>query len=273
MPELPEVETIMCGLKPHVEGAVIQDVVVRHPRLRWPIPPTLKMDLNQQQISSISRRGKYLLITVKTGTLIIHLGMSGRLCMTTNFIEPRRHDHVDIVFSDQKVLRYHDPRRFGAVLWTEFDPYQHSLLLTLGVEPLEANFTPEYLKQRAIGRRVAVKSFIMDSHVVVGVGNIYAAESLFLAKIHPSTPAGLLNHQQWERLVDAIQHVLQSAIYQGGTTLRDFVNSEGKPGYFAQKLTVYGRAGLPCLQCQTVLKSFKLGQRSTVFCECCQAAI
>lgn len=271
MPELPEVETVMCGLRPHLEGAIIQDVVVRHPQLRWPIPPTLKSDLYQQQISKLSRRGKYLLITVKAGTLIIHLGMSGSLCIVTNLITPRRHDHVDIVLSDHKILRYHDPRRFGAVLWTKGEPDQHALLSLLGVEPLGANFTPHYLKQRAVTRRIAVKSFIMDSHIVVGIGNIYAAEALFLAKIHPATPAGLLTLQQCEQLVISIQQVLQSAISQGGTTLKDFVNSEGKPGYFAQKLNVYGRSGLPCLRCQTALKCFKLGQRSTVFCECCQS--
>jgi formamidopyrimidine-DNA glycosylase len=271
MPELPEVETVMCGLKPHLEGAIIQDVVVRHPHLRWPIPTSLKSNLNQQQISQLSRRGKYLLIAVNAGTLIIHLGMSGSLRIVTNLILPRRHDHVDIVFSDQKILRYHDPRRFGAVLWTEEDPFQHKLLASLGVEPLEKNFTPEYIKQKALGRRIAVKSFIMDSHIVVGVGNIYAAEALFLANIHPSTPSGVLTLLQCEQLVEAIQHVLQFAINQGGTTLKDFVNSEGKPGYFAQKLNVYGRAGLPCLKCQTTLKHLKLGQRSTVFCERCQS--
>jgi len=273
MPELPEVETVKCGLKPHLEGATIQDVVVRHPKLRWPIPTTLKSDLSQQQISKLYRRGKYLLITVKTGTLIIHLGMSGSLCIATNSTPLRRHDHVDIIFSDQKILRYHDPRRFGAVLWAEGDPAQHPLIKSIGVEPLEENFTPQYLHQRALGRRIAVKSFIMDSHVVVGIGNIYAAEALFLAKIHPSTPTGLLTLQKWEGLVEAIKHVLQLAITQGGTTLKDFVNSEGQPGYFAQKLNVYGRGGLPCVQCNTALRSIKLGQRSTVFCECCQVLI
>ncbi len=271
MPELPEVETVMRGLKPHLEGAIIQDVIVRHPHLRWPIPTDLKNNLNQQQVSKLSRRGKYLLINVKAGTLIIHLGMSGSLRMVTNQTTLRRHDHVDIVFSDQTILRYHDPRRFGAVLWTEQDPCQHTLLASLGVEPLEINFTAEYFKKKAMGRRIPVKSFIMDSHIVVGVGNIYAPEALFLANIHPRTPAGVLTLQQCEQLVEAIQQVLQFAINQGGTTLKDFVNSEGKPGYFAQKLNVYGRAGLPCLKCQTTLKHFKLGQRSTVFCERCQS--
>lgn len=270
MPELPEVETIMYGLKPHLEGSRIQDVVIRFPQLRWPIPSTLKANLTQQKIQHISRRGKYLLITLAKGTLIIHLGMSGRLCMVTNSIAPRRHDHVDIILCDNKILRYHDPRRFGAILWTEEEPYQHALLKSLGVEPLNDNFTADYLKQRAVGRRIAIKSFIMDSHVVVGVGNIYATEALFLAKIHPVTSAGMLTNKQCEDLVLAIQNVLRAAIKQGGTTLKDFVNSEGNPGYFLQKLTVYGRAGLPCVECHAALKSLKLGQRSTVYCEYCQ---
>ncbi len=270
MPELPEVETTMRGLRPHLENAVVQDVVVRFPTLRWPIPSTLGLDLAQQKVSQLSRRGKYILIAVKKGTLIIHLGMSGSLRIVTTLTTPRRHDHVDIVFSDQKILRYHDPRRFGAILWTEAEPSLHPLLALLGVEPLSADFTPQYLQQKAGVRRIAIKSFIMDSHIVVGVGNIYAAEALFLAKIHPTASAGLLTLQQYQRLVESIRYVLESAIHQGGTTLKDFVNSDGKPGYFAQKLNVYGRVGQPCVACQTILKHLTIGQRSTVFCEYCQ---
>ena len=270
MPELPEVETIMCGLKPHLEGAIIQEVIIRRPHLRWPIPQHLNRDLKEQQISTVSRRGKYLLIRTDNGTLLIHLGMSGSLQMVTSATTLKSHDHVDIILSDDNILRYNDPRRFGAILWTTEDPYQHKLLSSLGVEPLESDFTHLYLQQKALNRRVAIKPFIMDSHVVVGVGNIYAAEALFLAKLHPNMPAGMLSLIQSQQLVDAIQTTLRAAIRQGGTTLKDFVNSEGKPGYFAQQLHVYGRAGKPCIQCQTTLQSITLGQRSTVFCEYCQ---
>lgn len=273
MPELPEVETIMNGLKPHIEGAIIQDVVVRHHQLRWPIPPTLRHELSHKQVGGLSRRGKYLLMPVDTGTLIMHLGMSGSLRIVSNNAPPNRHDHVDIIFSDKVILRYTDPRRFGALLWTNDAPCKHPLLKSLGVEPLEASFTPQYLMQRASARRIAIKPFIMDSKIVVGIGNIYAAEALFMAKIHPATPAGLLTLTQHQQLVDSIKQVLQLAIKQGGTTIKDFVNSEGVPGYFAQQLFVYGRTGLPCKYCQMPLLGFTLGQRNTVFCPNCQPAI
>ncbi len=271
MPELPEVETIMHGLKPHIEGAIIQDVVVRHHQLRWPIPPALHDHLSQQRVGQLSRRGKYILMPTDAGTLIMHLGMSGSLRMVTSTTRLNRHDHVDIIFSDDKILRYTDPRRFGALLWTTDNPGSHALLKSLGIEPLDADFNACYLMQRAHSRRVPIKSFIMNSNIVVGIGNIYAAEALFLAGIHPVTPAGLLTPIQCQQLVDAIKKILQSAIKQGGTTIKDFVNSEGKPGYFTQQLSVYGRAGLPCVRCQKPLLSFKLGARSTVFCANCQA--
>ena len=270
MPELPEVETVMNGLTPHIHGSVIQDVVVRHHQLRWPIPVSLNDNLCGQRVNGLSRRGKYLLMHVDTGTLLMHLGMSGSLRIVTSMIPVNRHDHVDIIFSDQKIMRYTDPRRFGALLWTDADPFHHLLLKSLGPEPLDPSFTANYLMQRAASRRIAIKPFIMDSKVVVGIGNIYAAEVLFLANIHPATPAGLLTKKQHQKLVQGIKHVLQSAIKQGGTTVKDFVNSEGKPGYFAQQLTVYGRAGLPCVVCQTPLLSFSQGQRNTVFCKHCQ---
>ena len=270
MPELPEVETIMRGLKPHVEHAMIQDVVVRHHQLRWPIPPTLQTHLSQRRMGQLSRRGKYLLMPTDTGTLIIHLGMSGSLRIVTSATRLNRHDHVDIIFSEDKILRYTDPRRFGALLWTTDNAYDHALLKSLGVEPLDADFTGSYLMQRAHSRRAPIKSFIMNSKIVVGIGNIYAAEALFLAGIHPMTPAGSLMPGQCQKLVDAIQQILQSAIKQGGTTIKDFINSDGKPGYFTQQLAVYGRSGLPCLQCKNPLQSFKLGARSTVFCATCQ---
>lgn len=270
MPELPEVETIMQGLKPHLEGEMIENVVIRHHQLRWPIDMELNDYLKKSQVAQLSRRGKYLLIHTDKGTLIIHLGMSGRLRIVTGTTPLGRHDHVDILFSDNKILRYTDPRRFGALLWTKDNPYHHVLLNSLGVEPLDTSFTVDYLMQQAHSRRIPVKSFIMNSKVVVGIGNIYAAEALFLAGIHPMTPVGALSETQHQHLIDAIKRVLQSAIKQGGTTIKDFLNSEGKPGYFTQQLSVYGREGLPCVRCQTPLLSFKLAARSTVFCIHCQ---
>lgn len=270
MPELPEVETTMQGLIPHLSGTIIQEVIIRQPQLRWTIPPNLNELLALQKITKLSRRGKYLLIHLEHGTLIIHLGMSGSLQIVQASKTSTRHDHVDIILSDNKVLRYNDPRRFGAMLIAGIDPFQHPLLKHLGPEPMETDFSGDYLKKVAHKRRVAIKSFIMNSKVVTGVGNIYAAEALFLAKIHPLTEAQNLSQSQYDALAQAIKQVLQSAITQGGTTLRDFVNSDGKPGYFSQKLQVYGRAGLPCNSCGAVLHSIVIGQRSTVFCAQCQ---
>lgn len=270
MPELPEVETIMRGLRPQLENAVVEDVIIRHHQLRWPIPSNLKRHLSHQKIVELSRRGKYLLIQVTTGTLLIHLGMSGSLRLLQQSALPARHDHLDIILSNNTLLRYNDPRRFGAILWTRDDPLFHPLLKSMGTEPLESTFTGLYLHQKALNRRVSIKPFIMDGKIVTGIGNIYAAEALFLAKIHPTTPAGLMTLQDCERLVASIKHILQAAILQGGTTLKDYVNSEGKPGYFSQKLHVYGRANLPCIVCEQPLCSIQLGQRSTVFCRFCQ---
>lgn len=270
MPELPEVETVMCGLIPYLEGAVIQDVIIRRAQLRWPIPNDLKTHLTQQKIVKLSRRGKYLLIKFTHGTLIIHLGMSGSLRILDIDTQPKLHDHVDIIFSNHQLLRYNDPRRFGAILWTFDDPNNHPLIKDMGLEPLDANFTGNYLKQKALNRRTPIKSFIMNSKIVTGIGNIYAAEALFLAKIHPSTEAGLLTEVQCNQIVESIKLILKSAISQGGTTLKDFVNSDGKPGYFSQKLNVYGRDGLPCITCGAILQLMQLGQRSTVFCQHCQ---
>ena len=270
MPELPEVETIKNGLAPYVKGLKIFNVISRCHKLRWPIPDNLHELLVNKIITDVTRRGKYLLFHFDGGTLIIHLGMSGRLCLVTNNNPPKRHDHVDIIFNDRCMLRYTDPRRFGAILVTSNNPLNHPLLTTLGVEPLTNNLTAEYLMQCAKTRKVAVKQFIMDGKIVVGVGNIYAAESLFLAKIHPLTPANVLTLSQWQNLINIIKQVLTQAIAEGGTTLKDFVNGFGKPGYFVQKLNVYGRAGQACVVCENVLHSCVLGQRSTVFCESCQ---
>lgn len=269
MPELPEVETTLRGLQSHLEEKTVQDVVIRCEKLRWPVP-ALKAILVEQKLQILSRRGKYLLLQFEGGTLIIHLGMSGSLKILTSSVPAKKHDHVDIVFSSHLTLRYTDPRRFGVILWTLDNPQNHVLLKSLGVEPLEKAFTANFLFQIAQKRNIAIKSLIMNSHIIVGIGNIYATESLFLAKIHPACPTKLLTLQQCEALVKAIKKVLKRAIQQGGTTLKDFVNSEGKPGYFAQQLNVYGRQQQHCIVCQTTIESIRLGQRSSAFCPYCQ---
>ncbi len=270
MPELPEVETTLRGIIPHIKHQLIDKVSVRQARLRWPIPIEIKKLLPKQTIIHAWRRGKYILLGTTAGTLILHLGMSGSLRILTHFTPPQKHDHVDIEFANKKILRLTDPRRFGAVLWTLENPLQHSLLKHLGPEPLSKNFTAAYLQQRAQKKKVAIKSFIMNSKIVVGVGNIYATEALFAAKINPEISAGKLSLARYEILVKAIKKILQAAIKQGGTTLKDFLDSDGKPGYFKFYLKVYGRANLPCVNCKTTLKEIRLGQRSTVYCPKCQ---
>ncbi len=268
MPELPEVETTLRGITPHLIDKIITEVIIRHYGLRWPIAQDIHQRLQGEKIIQLGRRGKYLLVTLTHGTLIIHLGMSGRLSILTTPTPPQKHDHVDVVL-DSIVLRYTDPRRFGAFLWTE-DPTQQALLAHLGPEPLTADFSGDYLHQRAVNKKIAVKLFIMDQKIVVGVGNIYANEALFLAGIHPLTPSSCVTPSQYETLVHHIKIILRKAIKQGGTTLKDFLSSEGKPGYFSQHLHVYGRANQPCTQCKTTLIGMEIGKRNTVFCPCCQ---
>lgn len=270
MPELPEVETTRRGIAPHVEGGVVTEVVLRRRLLRYPVPPRLLTDLPGAVIERVERRGKYLLLRTAAGTVIIHLGMSGNLRLVEPATPVEKHDHVDIVIDGERLLRFHDPRRFGAVLWCSGEPLEHSLLNTLGPEPLESGFDGDYLYDHSRKRKQAIKQFIMDSHVVVGVGNIYVSESLFLAGIKPQTAAGRVTRPRYERLVEAIQTVLQAAIEQGGTTLRDFVDGAGKPGYFQQQLNVYGREGEPCHQCGTAIKQLRQGQRATYYCPVCQ---
>ncbi len=270
MPELPEVETVLQGLKPHLEGKTVTDVVVRQPKLRWPIPSDLLQHIGQKPIGTLSRRAKYLLIPIEAGNIIFHLGMSGSLSVVDREAPPMRHDHVDIILSNTKALRYTDPRRFGCLLWTDEAPSEHALLKHLGPEPLTGDFSENYLYQIIQKRKTAIKTLLMNNQVVVGVGNIYAAEALFIAEVHPLTEAHLLPKPACGRLVSAIKQVLSAAIKQGGTTVKDFINSEGKPGYFAQALQVYGRAGLPCIKCENPLHTMKMGQRSTVFCNTCQ---
>ena len=270
MPELPEVETTRRGIIDHVQGQTVQQVIVRQPKLRWPIPKQLQQKLNNQTIRSVQRRAKYLILSTDNGHLIMHLGMSGTLRVLTSQQAPQKHDHVDIVFSDQCCLRFNDPRRFGAVLWTDEDPLQHPLLIQLGPEPLLPEFTAAHLQYKAKGKKQAIKTFIMDNHVVVGVGNIYASEALFKAAIHPQRSAGDISLEEFSRLVITIKETLAKAIEQGGTTLKDFVGADNKPGYFAQHLNVYGRAGESCYHCGHTIESKVINQRNSFFCPHCQ---
>ncbi len=270
MPELPEVETTCRGITPHIVGQTIKQVIIRQPQLRWLVPETLNKVLCGLEIRSISRRAKYLLFSTDAGTMLIHLGMSGSLRIMSAGQLPGKHDHIDFVFDNDTVFRFNDTRRFGAVLWTDAPIEQHSLLKDLGPEPLLDDFNGELLYQRANNRKTPVKSFIMDSHVVVGIGNIYANEALFMAGILPSRPAGSISLAHYEKLADCIRIILRQAILQGGTTLRDFVNEAGKPGYFQQQLRVYGRANLPCIDCKQPLIEIRMANRTTVFCNTCQ---
>ncbi len=268
MPELPEVETTKRGIEPYLSGHTISDVIVRQPSLRWPVEDAI-LNLKGQVIRSLERRSKYILVHTDIGTATWHLGMSGSLRLVEPGTEPRKHDHIDWRLSSGKILRYHDPRRFGALLWTaNGDEFTH--LSHLGPEPLTDDFDLDYLFNKSRGKTQAVKTFLMDGRVVVGVGNIYANESLFLAGIRPTTPAGKISKTRYQRLIPIIKQVLDQAITQGGTTLRDFVGSDGQPGYFAQQLLVYGRGGEDCKTCDTRLKEIKLGQRATVYCPKCQ---
>lgn len=269
MPELPEVETTKCGIEPHLRGKRVTDVIIRQPRLRWPVPANLPEVLTGLKIDTVKRRAKYLLLETRAGTLILHLGMSGSLRILDSSVPAGGHDHFDLVIGKQ-CLRLRDPRRFGAVLWTDRDLQEHTLFKSLGPEPLGESFNTEYLFSASRKRTVAVKNFIMNSHVVVGVGNIYASESLFLAGIRPTRRAGKISRKQYQSLVQSIKTVLQRAIEQGGTTLKDFSNEEGKPGYFAQQLRVYGRKAEACYQCDAPIQQITIGQRSTYYCPRCQ---
>jgi len=270
VPELPEVETTRRGVAPYVEGKRIEQCIVRNPRLRLPVPSQLNDLLAGQTVSRVGRRGKYLIFTVASGHVLVHLGMSGSLRLVNGGAEPGKHDHVDWRLSSGMVLRYRDPRRFGIVSWIANDPLSHPLLAALGPEPLEEDFTGDYLWLRSRGKKAPIKSFVMDSRIVVGVGNIYANEALFAAGIHPLREAGRISRERYMRLSECIKTVLSQAIAQGGTTLRDFVGGTGQPGYFSQSLTVYGRGGMPCLRCGAYLKEIRLGQRTTVYCAGCQ---
>ena len=270
MPELPEVETTLRGVQPLVEKKFVSAVVVRQRRLRWPVPRGLHRQVCGKKILSVTRRAKYILLRFTHGTLMIHLGMSGRLRALPVGVPPGKHDHVDLVLSNGRVLRFHDPRRFGSVLWVNGDPFESPLLVHLGPEPFDEGFSGRMLFEAARGRRMAVKNFIMDGRIVVGVGNIYASEALFRAGIRPSRPAGRVALHRYECLVQAVRVVLSEAIAAGGTTLRDYTQVTGEPGYFEQALQVYKRAGEPCVDCGSVIRRKVIGQRTSYYCADCQ---
>ncbi len=275
MPELPEVETTRRGLSPHIVGATVTGVVIRTPRLRWPIPDYLSELLTGQSVVSLTRRAKYLLLDFGSGTLILHLGMSGSLRILPVGTPAEKHDHFDLLLGNGLLMRLRDPRRFGAVLWHAGDIHSHPLIAKLGPEPLDdsqgcCGFNAPYLYRITRSRNVPVKQFIMDNQIVVGVGNIYASEALFSSGIRPQTKAHELTRPRCIRLVDEIRATLSEAIAAGGSTLRDFVNASGNPGYFQQQHWVYGRAGEPCRTCATPIVQIKQGQRSSFYCRMCQ---
>lgn len=270
MPELPEVETTARGIRPHIQGLTIKNAAVRQHALRHPVPKNLNRLVKNQKVHAVTRRAKYVLIELDKGHLMIHLGMTGNLRVLTEPPPPEKHDHVDIFFNDGRVLRYADPRRFGCVLHTKDHPEQHPLLAPLGPEPLSDDFCASVLHERSRGRKGAVKNFIMNGHIVVGVGNIYASESLFRAGILPQRQAGRVSLKKYELLHGHIRDVLAEAIEAGGTTLRDYTNPDGFSGYFSQQLDAYGREGEPCHRCDGIIKMKVIGQRSSFYCTGCQ---
>jgi formamidopyrimidine-DNA glycosylase len=270
MPELPEVETTCRGIEPHIKNRKVTRVIVRDSRLRWPIPDDLNEQLQDQKILSVSRRSKYILINLERGTLIVHLGMSGNLRVLLDDPTPAKHDHVDVELDNGIRMRYNDPRRFGAWLYTENMIEDHELISHLGPEPLTDDFDFDYFYPLTRKRKTKIKSFVMDAKIVVGVGNIYANEALFLSGIYPHKLVGKLTKKECRVLIDNIKQVLALAISQGGTTLKDFVGGDGKPGYFAQSLNVYGRAGELCNNCGSLIKELRTNNRSTCYCPTCQ---
>lgn len=269
MPELPEVETTLRGIEPYLLGHVIRKIIVSEPRLRWPVAPEITQ-LEGAKILKLQRRAKYLLMFTDKGHMIWHLGMSGSMRILAQHLPQKVHEHVILQLDDKNSLRFRDPRRFGALLLTQHDPMQHKLLAQLGPEPLSDDFNVDYLLEKCRNRKTAIKNLIMDSHVVVGVGNIYACESLFSSGINPKTIAMRISRARIQRLVAAIKRILQQAISQGGTTLQDFTQADGKPGYFAQQLQVYGLENQKCQQCAQPIKRITQGQRSTFYCSRCQ---
>lgn len=269
MPELPEVETACRGIAPHITGAKVERVIVRERRLRWPIEKDFEKKITGRSLIRISRRAKYLQLEFDNGVVLLHLGMSGHVRVIPPTTPLLKHDHVDIVFDNGTCLRFNDPRRFGSLHWTA-DPASHPLLAALGPEPLSDVFNGDYLFVASRKRKLAVKLFIMNSHIVVGVGNIYASEALFLAGIRPGRAAGRVTRAEYDQLAKAIKRVLQRAIRKGGTTLRDFTQPDGSSGYFSIDLNVYGRADEPCKLCGKPVKHKVMGQRATYWCSNCQ---
>lgn len=269
MPELPEVEVSRLGVSPYLENQTITRVVVRNPKMRWPVPKEVKL-AEGQVITSVTRRAKYLFLNTDIGSIVLHLGMSGRLRVVPEKTEVRKHDHIDIVVGSGQCLRLNDPRRFGACLWQGAEEPQLTLLDKLGPEPLTEDFDDKRLFELSRNKIVPVKSFIMNNHIVVGVGNIYANEALFLSGIDPRRAAGKVSRKRYQVLTANIKQVLAAAIEQGGTTLKDFTQADGNPGYFSQHLRVYGKAGEKCEDCETVIESVVIGQRNTFYCTQCQ---
>ena len=269
MPELPEVETTRRGIIPHLIGRRVEAVIVRQPRLRWPVPKQLRERLPGQRVDAVERRAKYLLVHTVAGSVLLHLGMSGSLRVLPGGTAAGAHDHVDWHLDSGRILRYTDPRRFGCQLW-QAPGAQHKLLAGLGPEPLGEQFDGEYLWRKSRGRAAPVKTWLMDQKIVVGVGNIYAAEALFAAGIHPNRAAGSVSRPRYICLAREVKRILEHAITRGGTTLRDFISPDGTPGYFEQELFVYGRTGQPCKVCGTPIRAITLGQRSTFYCPHCQ---
>ena len=270
MPELPEVETTKRGITPLVLGQTIARIDVRQPQLRQPVTPDICSKCRNKNIEQVTRRAKYLLLHLSDGCILIHLGMSGHLRLVSLNTPADKHDHIDVVLENGQVLRYHDPRRFGLWLYLPNHPFECKWLASLGPEPLTSYFDSLYLFHKARGKKQCIKTFIMNNQVVVGIGNIYATESLFLAGIHPLTPTGSIHLAQFEKLAYHIKAVLQQAIDAGGTTLKDFYSSTGKPGYFATKLLVYGRQGLKCVRCKSQIKTVTIANRSSAYCPGCQ---
>lgn len=270
MPELPEVETTRRGISPHILNKPVFAVAIRQRQLRWPVPAGLEQELTGSRITAVGRRAKYLLFYLGHGCVILHLGMSGSLRIVHPSAPADKHDHVDIIFSDDTCLRLRDPRRFGSIHWTDRDPLEHPLLHHLGPEPLGQDFSAPHLYSRSRRRTQSVKTFIMDSRTVVGVGNIYASEALFRSGIHPLRRAGNISLKRYGALSGAIRDVLNAALAKGGTTLRDFVGGDGSPGYFRLELDVYDRAGEPCRNCSGNIRQVRQGQRSTYYCPQCQ---
>ncbi len=269
MPELPEVETSCRGIAPAMENQVIQEVITRIKKLRWPIPKNINAKLKNKKIISIERKAKYILLHTNNGTLIIHLGMSGSLRIIKNNEPASKHDHVDILLNNNLALRLRDPRKFGCFLWTK-NYLKHPLLCNLGIEPLSNLFNGEYLYKKSRKRKISIKQFIMNNLIVVGIGNIYASEALFLSGINPKIVAGKISIKRMNKLSASIKNVLKKAITAGGTTLRDFQKGDGTPGYFKIQLNVYDRKDKPCRICRTKISLIKQGQRATYYCKNCQ---